>query len=479
VITASSSIEYAFEGDQLADDRRERPSVFTTALVEGLATGDADRDEDGWVSLNELYDYIFDRVRAQTPHQTPSRDVEMQGELYLARSRRRRIKPLPIPADLQAAMTDSNMFSRLGAVSELRRRLFSDNLPAAVGAFEALIEIAGSDIQYVAEPAKAALDEATLHPSETELQFDQGSQSAPPPQHTIRLLGPPVARICTPKASADWIHLEETAEGLTVSVDPGYEGPATATITLKGPTGESTIPVTITAPPAAPPPDQPQQAAVTPTTGAPPGPATTPASAPTGPAAPLAAEAPVAPATPATPATEPAAVMGTSAATATPTLEPAPTPTPASAEDHEPTGKQQPGPTVTPTPTPLREPSATPPPAAPAVTGAPVGPTDARRSSKGRVAWSILWALIPLLSFGFLTPTPFVHAAIRLRTRPEWMFAAVYSALWVVALVPLVESDDWSFGMILMVIATVHAFVLRQRVFTPTQAPPVRRTQQH
>ena len=110
----------------------------------------------------------------------------------------------------------------------------------------------------------------------------------------------------------------------------------------------------------------------------------------------------------------------------------------------------------------------------PAATGAPVGPTDARQSSKGGVARSILWALIPLLSFGFLTPTPFIHAAIRLRTRPEWMFAAVYSALWVVAIVV----GDPSFWVILTVIATVHAFVLRPRVFSPTQAPPVRRTQQ-
>lgn len=90
VITASSAMEYAFEGDHLADERTRRPSVFTSALVEGLATGEADRDRDGWVSLNELYDYVFDRVRERNPHQTPSRDVEMQGELYLARSSHRR-----------------------------------------------------------------------------------------------------------------------------------------------------------------------------------------------------------------------------------------------------------------------------------------------------------------------------------------------------------------------------------------------------
>ena len=120
VITASNAMEYAFEGDRLADDQHRRPSVFTSALVEGLATGDADRDEDGWVSLDELYDYVFDKVQEQNPHQTPSRHFELEGELYLARSRRRRIRPAPIPPDLQAAITDPNMYTRRGAVSELQ-----------------------------------------------------------------------------------------------------------------------------------------------------------------------------------------------------------------------------------------------------------------------------------------------------------------------------------------------------------------------
>jgi uncharacterized caspase-like protein len=140
VITASSAMEYAFEGDELGDDQQGRPSVFTSALVEGLASGDADQDEDGWVSLDELYDYVFDKVREQNPHQTPSRRVELEGELYLARSRRRRIRPMPIPADLQAALADPNMYTRLGAITELRSRLASDNLPAAAGAYEALAD---------------------------------------------------------------------------------------------------------------------------------------------------------------------------------------------------------------------------------------------------------------------------------------------------------------------------------------------------
>ena len=90
VITASNAMEFAFEGNQLAGNQHRWPSVFTSALIEGLATGEADRDEDGWVSLTELYDYVFDKVREENPHQTLSRQVELAGELYVARSGRRR-----------------------------------------------------------------------------------------------------------------------------------------------------------------------------------------------------------------------------------------------------------------------------------------------------------------------------------------------------------------------------------------------------
>ena len=42
VITASRPMEYAFEVDPLADTSELSPSVFTSALVEGLQTGEAD-----------------------------------------------------------------------------------------------------------------------------------------------------------------------------------------------------------------------------------------------------------------------------------------------------------------------------------------------------------------------------------------------------------------------------------------------------
>ncbi len=114
---------------------------------------------------------VFDRVRKRNPHQTRSRDVEMQGELYLACSRRRRIRALPIPPELEAARTAADMYTRLGAVGELRSRLTGDNIEAAVGAYEALAATARTDMRYVAEPAEAALREAAVHPAQTGLHF--------------------------------------------------------------------------------------------------------------------------------------------------------------------------------------------------------------------------------------------------------------------------------------------------------------------
>ena len=93
VITASSAMEYSFEGGTLAGGSAPQPvgsgagqSVFTGALVRGLATGAADRDHDGLITLDELYDYIYAEVREITPHQSPGKWIfDMRGSLHIAR----------------------------------------------------------------------------------------------------------------------------------------------------------------------------------------------------------------------------------------------------------------------------------------------------------------------------------------------------------------------------------------------------------
>jgi hypothetical protein len=158
VITASSAMEYAFEGDELADAREQVPSVFTSALVEGLETGEADRDQDGLVALDELYDYVYDKVRAVTPNQTPGKwTFGVQGELVIARRSRPVTTPAPLPPELQEAADSPFAGVRAGVVPELARLLRSRHAGLALAARLTLERLADDDSRATSATAVAAL----------------------------------------------------------------------------------------------------------------------------------------------------------------------------------------------------------------------------------------------------------------------------------------------------------------------------------
>ena len=139
VVTASSSVEYAFEGAELASDAQVAPSVFTGSVVAGLESGEADRDGDGWVGLNELFGYVAERVRRVTPHQTPHLwAFGSEGDLLLAHSRRRRVTAGELPAEVVEAIGSSLAATRLGVAVELRDRLLGPDLGQALAAWSAL-----------------------------------------------------------------------------------------------------------------------------------------------------------------------------------------------------------------------------------------------------------------------------------------------------------------------------------------------------
>jgi uncharacterized caspase-like protein len=96
VLTASRSTEYSFESGQASGEGV--PSVFTQAIVNGLRTGDADRDKDGLITVTELYQYVYDSVCAAEPRQTPELYAYgAEGNLLVAhnvRGRRRKYWPV-------------------------------------------------------------------------------------------------------------------------------------------------------------------------------------------------------------------------------------------------------------------------------------------------------------------------------------------------------------------------------------------------
>jgi hypothetical protein len=163
VLTASSAMEYSFEGDTLSGVGQ--PSMFTSALVEGLETGEADLDMDGRVSVDELYDYVFDKVRDKTPKQTPGKWItDVQGKLYVAK-----VRPRELPDTLRRAVQSRSPDRRLGAVGELGRLLEPSGQGAcSAAAREALSRLTEDDSRRVSAAAAAALAAAEARAASVE-----------------------------------------------------------------------------------------------------------------------------------------------------------------------------------------------------------------------------------------------------------------------------------------------------------------------
>ena len=250
VITASSSMEYAFEGDQLSDTRELAPSVFTSALVQGLETGDADRDQDGQVALDELYDYIYEKVRTATPNQTPGKwTFGIQGELVIARRARPVTTPAPMPRELQEAIDSPFAAVRAAAVQELAQLLAGRHAGLALAARLALERLTEDDSRTVAAAATAALRSPTQPPAlprlelpATVVDFGRLARHASSPERRIPLSnaggGTLNARAAT---QASWLRLRQEGDELILAVDTTAEGTHEGTVTVDSDGGSATL----------------------------------------------------------------------------------------------------------------------------------------------------------------------------------------------------------------------------------------------
>lgn len=121
VLTASNDMEYSWDGDQVNNLGDAGVSVFTSALIRGLSTGEADLDHDDQISFHDLADYVHQYVQAKNPKQSPQKwFMESEGDLYIARippASRRSARIVPSRRDyssLQAQLelnVDGEVFS--------------------------------------------------------------------------------------------------------------------------------------------------------------------------------------------------------------------------------------------------------------------------------------------------------------------------------------------------------------------------------
>jgi CheY-like chemotaxis protein len=87
VITASDAVQYAWDGDGQAGEGQL--GGFTAALIHGLRTGEADRDGDGQISIQELFNYVDEKVRGFRTDQQPCKwEFGVRGTIWIARAAR-------------------------------------------------------------------------------------------------------------------------------------------------------------------------------------------------------------------------------------------------------------------------------------------------------------------------------------------------------------------------------------------------------
>ena len=157
VMTASTHVQFAFEGDHRVTNKT-RPSLFTSAIVEGLRTGDADRNGDGEIDVHELYSYVHEQVTRATPNQTPTRNDQLTGDIYIAHSRRGDRLHSDLPAEIRQALRSPRSVIRLGAVEMLFGLAKSPDRAEQTMARTTLSELSTAHDRTLAAAAFAAIE---------------------------------------------------------------------------------------------------------------------------------------------------------------------------------------------------------------------------------------------------------------------------------------------------------------------------------
>ncbi len=136
IMTSATGVQTAREKES------DGLGVFTKHLIAGIRSGEADKDGDGLVTMNEMYNYVHDRVLNES-HQEPMRwGLNVRGELILAKSgkssredRKRQIRAVLLDLAGRNVLPDEILTAALHIIG-LRR----SELNAELAEFDALLD---------------------------------------------------------------------------------------------------------------------------------------------------------------------------------------------------------------------------------------------------------------------------------------------------------------------------------------------------
>ncbi|MFF0636582.1 caspase domain-containing protein [Nocardia sp. NPDC004151] len=170
VLTASDATQYAFEGD--VPHGQASQSVFTRHLVAGLRDGGADLDQDGDITVDELYSYVHDHVVAERPRQRPKKQDNVEGRTVLARNRN-----WQVPQHIRSALESPAVRDRRNALEDLDQLYRTGGAIVRTRVRAAVTQLVNDDSRAIAAAATAWLD---THPTDTAMAPSDGGITPPP-----------------------------------------------------------------------------------------------------------------------------------------------------------------------------------------------------------------------------------------------------------------------------------------------------------
>lgn len=154
IITSSTAVQQSFE----LDGGTGWSSVFTRAVVDGIETGDADTNRDGIISLQELYNYAYEVVRAQPVPQTPSLTLlGLEGSMQITRTPLSAATRPPVPAELVEALANPYPAIRMAALEEVSRLIGSSLASRSTRAREIVAQLVQDSDSVIARRATELL----------------------------------------------------------------------------------------------------------------------------------------------------------------------------------------------------------------------------------------------------------------------------------------------------------------------------------
>lgn len=202
----------------IASTARLEPPTFAGLIADGITSGAADRDRDGWIGISELYDHLRER--------DPSARQWVFGsgrQPWLSRIRR-------------------HGSDQMASIAQLAVAAAGPDLSRAVEARAALHRLATGEGR-VAAAATAALRRTSVRLAEPVLDFGRVAPGTRQLSAVVAVQGPPLAAASSVTSSADGLHARLEGDSLRISWFPTV-GRLTGAVSLDGPAGSARITVT-------------------------------------------------------------------------------------------------------------------------------------------------------------------------------------------------------------------------------------------